>query len=34
MLAGASISMIPIIVIYAFANKYFIGGITSGAVKG
>lgn len=34
MLAGASISMIPIIIVYAFANKYFISGITSGAVKG
>ncbi len=34
MLAGAVISLLPILVVFAFANKYFINGITSGAVKG
>ncbi len=34
MFAGATISIIPIIIIYMFSSKYFIDGITAGAVKG
>lgn len=34
MLAGSAISLIPIIVVYVFASRYFIAGITAGAVKG
>lgn len=34
MLAGTMISLIPMIAIYVSFNKYFIQGITSGAVKG
>lgn len=34
MLAGAAISIIPILVVYAFCHKQFIGGLTAGAVKG
>lgn len=34
MLAGASIAIVPILVVYLFANKQFIAGLTSGAVKG
>ena len=34
MLAGASIAIIPILIVYLFANKQFIAGLTSGAVKG
>jgi ABC-type glycerol-3-phosphate transport system permease component len=34
MLAGASLSIIPILILYVFANKQFIGGLTAGAVKG
>lgn len=34
MAAGASIALIPMLLIYIFANKQFIGGITAGAVKG
>jgi ABC-type glycerol-3-phosphate transport system permease component len=34
MLAGASIAIIPILILYLFCNKQFIGGLTSGAVKG
>ncbi len=34
MLAGASIAIIPILIVYAFCHKQFIGGLTSGAVKG
>ncbi|MCH3907763.1 MAG: carbohydrate ABC transporter permease [Sphaerochaeta sp.] len=34
MLAGASLSIIPILILYTFAHKQFIGGLTVGAVKG
>ncbi|PNV60228.1 carbohydrate ABC transporter permease [Clostridium sp. chh4-2] len=34
MLAGTTISLIPIIVVYIFFNRLFIDGLTSGAVKG
>ena len=34
MLAGAYIAIIPILILYLFANKQFINGLTAGAVKG
>lgn len=34
MLAGASIAIIPILIVYFFANRQFISGLTAGAVKG
>lgn len=34
MLAGASLSIIPMIIIYLIANKSFLSGLTEGAVKG
>jgi multiple sugar transport system permease protein len=34
MFAGASIAIIPILFIYIIASKYFINGMTAGAVKG
>lgn len=34
MFAGATISIIPIIVVYLFTSKYFMKGMTAGAVKG
>ena len=34
MLAGASIAIIPILIVYDFAHKQFIAGLTAGAVKG
>jgi ABC-type glycerol-3-phosphate transport system permease component len=34
MLAGASIAIIPILIVYFFTNRQFIGGLTAGAVKG
>lgn len=34
MFAGATIAIIPILVIYIIASKYFIEGLTGGAVKG
>lgn len=34
MLAGASIAIIPILLVYLFANRQFIAGLTAGAVKG
>lgn len=34
MLAGSSIAMIPMIIVYLIFNRYFIEGLTAGAVKG
>ena len=34
MLAGSSITLIPMVIVYVMFNKYFIAGLTSGAVKG
>lgn len=34
MLAGTTISLIPVLVAYGFGNKYFVDGIAAGAVKG
>lgn len=34
MFAGATISIIPIIIVYCFTSKYFMKGMTTGAVKG
>lgn len=34
MLAGTTMSMLPILAVYLFLNRYFISGLTSGAVKG
>lgn len=34
MLAGTAISMIPMILVYIIFNRYFIQGMTAGAVKG
>jgi ABC-type glycerol-3-phosphate transport system permease component len=34
MTAGASIALIPILIVYFFTNRQFISGLTAGAVKG
>lgn len=34
MLAGTMISVIPMLVVYLFLNRYFVSGMTAGAVKG
>lgn len=34
MLAGTVIALVPVLVVFAFANKYFVAGLTEGAVKG
>lgn len=34
MMAGTVLSIVPILVVYMFLNRYFIEGITEGAVKG
>ena len=34
MLAGATVALIPILIAYAFGNKYFVEGLAAGAVKG
>ncbi len=34
MLAGSTIALVPVLIVYAFANKYFVKGIAAGAVKG
>lgn len=33
-LAGTTISLIPVLIAYAFGNKYFVSGLAAGAVKG
>ena len=33
-LAGASLSVIPIIILFVFTQKYFVAGITSSGIKG
>ena len=33
-MAGAVISIIPIVILYIFAQRFFIGGIGAGGVKG
>lgn len=32
--AGSAIAIVPIVVVYVFASKQFMGGMTAGAVKG
>ena len=34
MAAGASIAIVPILIVYIFTNKQFISGLTAGAIKG
>lgn len=34
MLAGSVIALIPVLLVYTFANKFFVTGLASGAVKG
>ena len=34
MLAGSSIALIPMIIVYLMFNRFFIEGLTAGAVKG
>lgn len=34
MLAGTMLSVIPMLVVYLILNRYFISGLTSGAIKG
>lgn len=34
LLAGSTMTLIPILVAYGFGNRYFIQGLTAGAVKG
>lgn len=34
MLAGASIALLPVLIVYMFTNKQFISGLTAGAIKG
>ncbi|MFI3202637.1 MAG: carbohydrate ABC transporter permease [Eubacteriales bacterium] len=34
MFAGSAMSIVPIVVVYLFSSKYFMSGMTSGAVKG
>jgi glucose/mannose transport system permease protein len=33
-MAGAVITMIPTLVVFVFAQRYFIRGATAGAIKG
>lgn len=33
-MAGATLALIPVVVVYLLGQKYFVEGITSGGVKG
>jgi multiple sugar transport system permease protein len=33
-LAGISISLVPMMLVYLFLNRFFISGMTEGAIKG
>ena len=33
-LAGISISLVPMLLVYLFLNRFFISGMTEGALKG
>ena len=33
LMAGSLVSMVPILIVYAFAQKYFIAGIQEGGIK-
>ena len=34
MLAGSTVALIPVLIAYAFFNRFFVSGLTAGAVKG
>ena len=34
MMAGAAISIIPMLLVYLLCNRYFVDGVTAGSVKG
>ena len=34
MLAGSAIALVPVLVMYACCNRYFVSGLSAGAVKG
>ncbi|MGN0180222.1 MAG: carbohydrate ABC transporter permease [Monoglobaceae bacterium] len=34
MFAGSAIALVPVLIAYAFGNRYFVSGLTAGAVKG
>ena len=34
MFAGAVVTLIPVLIVYTWLNKYFVSGLTAGAVKG
>ena len=34
MFAGATISIVPILIVYCCFSRFFMGGLTAGAVKG
>ena len=34
MFAGMAVAIVPVLVAYTVANKYFVSGMTAGAVKG
>ena len=34
MFAGSAMSIVPIVIVYLFTSRYFMSGLTVGAVKG
>jgi multiple sugar transport system permease protein len=33
LLAGASLSILPVVILFAFVGRWFVAGLTEGAVK-
>jgi raffinose/stachyose/melibiose transport system permease protein len=34
LMAGVTISIVPVLIIFLFLQRYFVSGLTAGAVKG
>ena len=34
LLSGATLSILPVLVVYAFCSRYFVQGLAAGAIKG
>jgi raffinose/stachyose/melibiose transport system permease protein len=34
LMAGVALSIIPVLIIFLFLQRYFVAGLTAGAVKG
>ena len=34
LMAGSVLAILPVVILFAFLQRYFVAGLTSGAVKG